>query len=221
MSNPEKNYPVIVFDWDGTLFDSAAVIAEGIQHAARDMALPVPDRRTARHVIGLGLNDSLRHAMPSLAADRYPEFLALYRGYFLEREDSLSLFPGVTELLADLKERGHRLAVATGKPRRGLDRALAASGIGPLFTASRCGDETQSKPDPAMLLELMSELRLQASDLLMVGDTSHDLRMAKNAGVDAVAVSYGAHPEDALRALEPRACVASVVELRQWLTANA
>ena len=221
MLNPEKNYPVIVFDWDGTLFDSAAVIAECIQQAARDMALPVPDRRTARHVIGLGLNDSLRHAMPSLAADRYPEFLALYRGYFLEREDSLSLFPGVTELLADLKERGHRLAVATGKPRRGLERALAASGIGPLFTASRCGDETQSKPDPAMLLELMSELRLQASDLLMVGDTSHDLRMAKNAGVDAVAVSYGAHPEDALRELEPRACVASVVELRQWLTANA
>ena len=221
MLNPEKNYPAIVFDWDGTLFDSAAVIAECIQQAARDMALPVPDHRTARHVIGLGLNDSLRHAMPSLAADRYPEFLALYRGYFLEREDSLSLFPGVTELLADLKERGHRLAVATGKPRRGLERALAASGIGPLFTASRCGDETQSKPDPAMLLELMSELRLQASDLLMVGDTSHDLRMAKNAGVDAVAVSYGAHPEDALRALEPRACVASVVELRQWLTANA
>ena len=218
---PDHRYSLIVFDWDGTLFDSAAVIAECIQQAARDMALPVPDRRTARHVIGLGLNDSLRHAMPSLAADRYPEFLALYRGYFLEREDSLSLFPGVTELLADLKERGHRLAVATGKPRRGLERALAASGIGPLFTASRCGDETQSKPDPAMLLELMSELRLEASDLLMVGDTSHDLRMAKNAGVDAVAVSYGAHPEDALRALEPRACVASVVELRQWLTANA
>ena len=218
---PDHRYSLIVFDWDGTLFDSAAVIAECIQQAARDMALPVPDYQTARHVIGLGLNDSLRHAMPSLAADRYPEFLALYRGYFLEREDSLSLFPGVTELLADLKERGHRLAVATGKPRRGLERALAASGIGPLFTASRCGDETQSKPDPAMLLELMSELRLQAPDLLMVGDTSHDLRMARNAGVDAVAVTYGAHPEEALRALEPRACVASVVELRQWLTANA
>ena len=219
--NLKKNYPVIVFDWDGTLFDSAAVIAECIQQAARDMALPVPDYQTARHVIGLGLNDSLRHAMPSLAADRYAEFLALYRGYFLQREDSLSLFPGVTELLADLKGRGHRLAVATGKPRRGLERALAASGIGPLFAASRCGDETNSKPDPAMLLELMAELRLQAPDLLMVGDTSHDLRMARNAGVDAVAVSYGAHPEDALRALQPRACVASVGELRQCLTANA
>jgi len=210
-----------VFDWDGTLFDSAAVIADCIQQAARDMALPVPDRRTARHVIGLGLNDSLRHAMPALPADRYPEFLALYRGYFLDREDSLRLFPGVAELLAELKQRGHRLAVATGKPRRGLDRALEASGIGPLFAATRCGDETQPKPDPAMLLELLRELEIDRQSGLMIGDTSHDLQMARSAGVDAVAVSYGAHPDETLRALAPRACVASVEELTQWLTANA
>jgi phosphoglycolate phosphatase len=214
-------YSLIVFDWDGTLFDSAAVIADCIQQAARDMALPVPDRRTASHVIGLGLNDSLRHAMPALPADRYPEFLALYRGYFLEREDSLSLFPGVAELLMDLKQRGHRLAVATGKPRRGLDRALQASGIGPLFAASRCGDETRPKPDPAMLLELLRELEIDRQSGLMIGDTSHDLQMARSAGVDAVAVSYGAHPGETLRTLAPRACVASVEELRQWLTANA
>jgi len=216
-----NRYSLIVFDWDGTLFDSAAVITECIQQAARDMALPVPDRRTASHVIGLGLNDSLRHAMPALPPDQYPEFLALYRGYFLEREDSLSLFPGVTELLAELKQRGHRLAVATGKPRRGLDFALQASGIGPLFAASRCGDETRSKPDPAMLLELLRELEIDPQSGLMIGDTSHDLQMARSAGVDAVAVSYGAHPEETLRALAPRACVASVEELRQWLTANA
>ncbi len=210
-----------MFDWDGTLFDSAAVIADCIQHAARDMALPVPDRETASHVIGLGLNDSLRHALPALAQERYPDFLALYRRYFLEREDSLSLFAGVPELLAELKERGHLLAVATGKPRRGLDRAFQASGIGPLFAASRCGDETRSKPDPMMLLQLMDELRLEASDLLMIGDTSHDLGMAKSAGVDAVAVGYGAHSMEALSAWQPRACVGSVVELRQWLTTNA
>ena len=216
-----RRYPLIVFDWDGTLFDSAAVIAEGIQHAARDMALPVPDRRTASHVIGLGLSDSLRHAMPTLPPERYQEFLALYRRYFLEREDTLSLFPGIPELLSELKQRGHRLAVATGKPRRGLDRALQASAIGALFDATRCGDETQPKPHPAMLLELMNQLQLRASDLLMIGDTSHDLGMAKSAGVDAVAVSYGAHPEDSLLPFAPRACVSSVVELRQWLTANA
>jgi phosphoglycolate phosphatase len=212
---------LIVFDWDGTLFDSAAVIAEGIQHAARDMALPVPDRRTASHVIGLGLSDSLRHAMPTLPPERYQEFLALYRRYFLEREDTLTLFPGVPELLSELKERGHRLAVATGKPRRGLDRALQASEIGALFDATRCGDETRPKPDPAMLLELMDELTLRAGDVLMIGDTSHDLGMAKSAGVDAVAVAYGAHAEESLLAFAPRACVSSVGELRQWLATNA
>ena len=212
---------MLVFDWDGTLFDSAAVIADCIQLAARDMKLPVPDRQTASHVIGLGLNDSLRHAMPALREEQYAEFLALYRGYFLEREDSLQLFIGVPELLAELKGRGHQLAVATGKPRRGLDRALRASGIGALFDASRCGDETHSKPDPAMLLELMAEMQLNAADLLMIGDTSHDLGMAANAGVDAVAVTYGAHREDSLLAFAPRACVSTVGELRQWLMTNA
>jgi phosphoglycolate phosphatase len=216
-----RNYPLIVFDWDGTLFDSAAVITEGIRQAARDMALPVPDRETASHVIGLGLSDSLRHAMPTLQPERYQEFLALYRRYFLEREDSLTLFPGIPDLLLELKERGHRLAVATGKPRRGLDRALQSSKLGTLFDATRCGDETRPKPHPAMLLELMTELELERTELLMIGDTSHDLGMAQNAGVDAVAVSYGAHPEESLQALAPRACVSSVVELRQWLTANA
>jgi phosphoglycolate phosphatase len=215
-----QRYSLIVFDWDGTLFDSAAVIIDCIQQAARDMELPVPDRSTASHVIGLGLNDSLRLALPALPPGRYPDFLARYRTYFIEREDSLSLFPGVAELLADLKQRGHRLAIATGKPRRGLERALAASGLGLLFAASRCGDETNSKPHPAMLLELMAELRMRAADLLMVGDTSHDLGMAASAGVDAVAVTYGAHPHETLRVLEPRACVASVGELRQWLTTN-
>jgi phosphoglycolate phosphatase len=216
-----RNYRLIVFDWDGTLFDSAAVITDCIQEAAREMALTVPDRRTASHVIGLGLNDSLRHALPDLAPERYADFLARYRRLFVEREDSLTLFPGVPELLSELRERGHLLAVATGKPRRGLERALQGSRVGQLFAASRCGDETHSKPHPAMLLELMAELALERRDLLMIGDTSHDLGMARNAGVDAVAVAYGAHPPESLQALEPRACVASLTELQQWLMLNA
>ena len=219
--NPVLRYSLIVFDWDGTLFDSAAVIAECIQQAARDMALPVPDRRTASHVIGLGLHDSLRHAMPALPLERYADFLARYRALYLEREDSLALFEGVDRMLAALKGRGHLLAVATGKPRRGLDRALASSKLAALFDASRCGDETRPKPDPLMLLQLMQELALEAKDLLMVGDTSHDLAMARSAGVDALAVSYGAHSGDALRPLAPRGCVHSVTELQQWLMANA
>lgn len=216
-----SKYSLIVFDWDGTLFDSAAVIADCIQQAARDMALPVPDRGTASHVIGLGLQDSLRHAMPALPPERYGEFLALYRGYFVEREHSLGLFPGITELLVELKQRGHRLAVATGKPRHGLDRALQASGVGALFDATRCGDETRPKPDPQMLLDLMQELALDRGELLMIGDTTHDLGMARGAGVDAVAVGYGAHPLESLSAWQPRACVGSVGELRQWLMTNA
>jgi phosphoglycolate phosphatase len=213
-------YPLIVFDWDGTLFDSAAVITDCIIDAARDLGLRVPDRATASHVIGLGLSDSLRHALPDLAPERYPDFLVRYRQYFLDKEDSLTLFSGITELLEELKGRGHHLAVATGKPRRGLDKALQSSRVGALFVATRCGDECHSKPHPAMLLELMEERGLRASDLLMIGDTSHDLQMAKSAGVDAIAVTYGAHPEASLRGHGPRACVTSVDELRRWLHEN-
>jgi phosphoglycolate phosphatase len=214
-------YSLIVFDWDGTLIDSASAIVECIQLAARDLSLPVPDRDTASHVIGLGLHDSLRHAVPSLPSERYGEFVARYRNYFLEREDAMGLFPGVRELLDELSARGHSLAVATGKSRRGLDRAMETTGLAALFRATRCGDETQPKPHPAMLLELMQQLTVEPGDALMIGDTSHDLAMAAAAGVDALAVAYGAHPQERLRALAPRACVASIAELRAWLETNA
>jgi phosphoglycolate phosphatase len=210
-------YRLIVFDWDGTLFDSAAGIAESIQLAAADMSLPVPDRETASHVIGLGLHDSLRHAVPSLAESGYDEFIGHYRTHFLAREEKMTLFPGVPELLRELGARGHRLAVATGKSRKGLERAFAATGLGPLFAASRCGDETRPKPDPAMLHELLHELSVVPGDALMIGDTSHDLLMASNAGVDAVAVACGAHSEESLRSLSPRICLANVAELPAWL----
>ena len=216
----ERRYTLVVFDWDGTLIDSAGIIVECIQDASREMGLTVPERERARHVIGLGLHDSLRHAVPDLPRERYRDFADRYRRHFLARESSMSLFEGVPRLLAGLHERGVLLAVATGKSRAGLDRALAASGLGAYFCASRCADETHPKPHPAMLLELMQELDAEPERVLMVGDTSHDLEMARNAGVDAVAVGYGAHPEHELRALAPRACVASVDELVQWLTQN-
>jgi phosphoglycolate phosphatase len=214
-------YPLIVFDWDGTLMDSTAVITRAIQDSARDMGLPVPEREAASHVIGLGLHDALRTAVPSLAAEQYAAFVEHYRRHFLAQEEVMVLFDGVRELLAELRGKGHRLAVATGKSRRGLDRALQATGLLPLFDTSRCADETQPKPHPAMLLELMDEQKLHPEGLLMIGDTSHDLGMAKSAGVDAVAVCYGAHAGDSLRAWQPRGCVDSVGELRQWLTTHA
>lgn len=214
------SYRLIVFDWDGTIIDSHATIVECMQEASHDMGLPVPPRERASHVIGLGLHDALRIVAPELASARYPEFVACYRRHFLAREDTMQLFPGMDQLLGSLS-KSHLLAIATGKSRKGLERALAATGIGGLFAASRCADETSPKPHPAMLLELMDQLGVDASGMLMVGDTSHDMEMARAAGVDVVAVTYGAHPEEGLRACGPLDCCADVAELWSWLKANA
>ncbi len=221
MQKPDPRYRLIVFDWDGTLMDSASGIVECIQEASREMGLPVPTPERARHVIGLGLQDSLRFAVPELAESHYPAFAELYRKHFFARETAMSLFPGAHDLLRDLRGAGYSLAIATGKSRRGLDRALAAAGVGAFFCASRCADETNSKPHPAMLNELMRELAHEPRHLVMIGDTSHDLDMAASAGVDAVAVTYGAHAEEVLRSRAPRGVVSSIRELGEWLTANA
>jgi phosphoglycolate phosphatase len=220
MPRPDARYSLVVFDFDGTLIDSTATIAECIQEAARDAGLPVPDKARASHVIGLGLQDSLRYAVPELKPEGYAAFVDGYRRHFLARQDSMSLFDGVRELLDELHAGGYRMAIATGKSRRGLDRSMDALDLRRYMCATRCADETDPKPHPAMLLELMDETNLPAARLLMIGDTSHDIGMAKAAGVDAVAVTYGAHDCDSLRALSPRACVDSVEELRQWLKTN-
>jgi phosphoglycolate phosphatase len=221
MARPDPLYTLIVFDWDGTLMDSASGIVACIQEAAREMGLEVPSRERASHVIGLGLRDSLKLAVPDLPDSGYARFVDLYRKQFLAREDAMVLFPGVRELLVNLCGAGYSLAVATGKSRRGLDRALAASGLGIHFAASRCADETNPKPHPAMLHELMAQLSRTPRELLMIGDTSHDLDMASSASVDAVAVTYGAHPEALLRARAPKGVVGSIEELGAWLTTHA
>ena len=214
-------YPLIVFDWDGTLIDSAAAIAICIQEAARELGLPVPTREAASHVIGLGLADSLRHAVPTLAPDGYQQFVECYRKHFMGCEDSMQLFPGVPELLGDLRQRGHRLAIATGKSRRGLDRALATTGLGPYFHATRCADEGHAKPHPGMLLGLMEQLGVAGNRTLMVGDTTHDMEMARAAGVPRLGVAYGAHAKESLLSYEPVACVDDFESLRQWLMRHA
>ena len=213
-------YPLIVFDWDGTVIDSPAAIVECMQAASREMGLAVPGPERASHVIGLGLHDAMKIVAPDLAGERYPEYVALYRRHFLAHEEAMGLFSGMRELLEQLC-RTHKLAIATGKSRKGLERSLAATGVRPLFAASRCADETAPKPHPAMLLELMDECTVQAGAVLMVGDTSHDMEMARAAGVDGLAVTYGAHPERELRSCGPRGCVASVEALGQWLSLNA
>jgi phosphoglycolate phosphatase len=212
-------YKLIVFDWDGTVIDSPATIVECMQAASRDLGLPEPERARASHVIGLGLHEAMRIVAPDLPGERLPEFVAAYRRHFLAREDSMRLFAGIAELLEQLSH-ARALAIATGKSRRGLERALDATGVRRHFAASRCADETNPKPHPAMLLEIMEELDVEAPGVLMIGDTSHDMEMARAAGVDGLAVTYGAHPETELRACGPRGCVASVEALGRWLSKN-
>jgi phosphoglycolate phosphatase len=209
-------YRLLVFDWDGTIIDSANTIAECIRLAAGDLGLEVPTKEQASHVIGLGLHDALRLAVPGLRDGQITEFVERYRHHFRAREQAMDLFAGMRMLI----ERLHgetTLGIATGKSRRGLDRSLETTGLKAFFRASRCADETHPKPHPAMLLELIAELEVPAEATLMIGDTSHDLEMARAAGVDALAVTYGAHAEEGLRSCQPRACVASVPELDRWL----
>ncbi|WP_153146480.1 HAD family hydrolase [Dechloromonas sp. H13] len=214
-------YELIVFDWDGTLLDSAGAIVRAIQAACRDLELPEPDDAQARHVIGLGLVDAMRQAVPDLKPERYQAMSERYRFHYLSGDHELTLFEGIPELLADLQAAGHLLAIATGKSRVGLDRALDHSGLRPLFHASRCADECHSKPHPQMLDELMAEFGVSAASTVMIGDTSHDLLMARNAGVDGLAVTYGAHPHDHLAEQGPLACLHTVAELESWLKSNA
>jgi len=215
------NYSLIVFDWDGTLLDSAGAIVQAIQAASADLGLPIPDDGRCRHVIGLGLGDALRHAVPELAPADYPAMIERYRHHYLSGDQALTLFPGVPAMLTRLQAAGHCLAIATGKSRQGLERALDHAALRPYFLASRCADECHSKPHPQMLEELMAEFAVAPAATVMIGDTSHDLQMASNAGVDALAVTYGAHPHAHLSDFKPRACLHCVAELDAWLTRHA
>ncbi len=216
-----ERFDLIVFDWDGTLMDSAAAIVRAMQAAARDLDLPPPPDERARYVIGLGLGDALRHAIPELEEAAYPRMVERYRHHYLSSDHELSLFEGVDALIDALAGRGHLLAVATGKSRLGLNRALGHTGLGRYFHATRCADECFSKPHPAMLEELMDELGAAPERTLMIGDTTHDLQMARNARTAGLAVGFGAHPVEVLVAESPLACVLTPGELAGWLLANA
>jgi phosphoglycolate phosphatase len=216
-----RRFDLLVFDWDGTLVDSTAHIVHSIRSACADLDLPVPAPERASHVIGLGLRDALAYVLPDIAESRYAEVAERYRFHFLAGDHDIAPFAQVTEGLALLAEAGFVLAVATGKSRRGLDRSLDALNLGARFAATRCADEGLPKPHPEMLLRLMKQLDMPADRTLMIGDTTHDLQMAINAGTAAVAVGYGAHPRDALERLAPLGCVDSFGELMRWLGENA
>lgn len=216
-----RRFRFIVFDWDGTLADSTGIIADSLQQACRDLGEPVPTAVDALHVIGLGLADALRRVAPGLPRERHPDLVARYRHHFLTRDAGITLFAGVGEMLAELESAGFVLGVATGKSRGGLDRALLQQDVGRHFTVTRCADEGLPKPHPDMLVHLMESAGVEPCETLMIGDTTHDLELARNAGAAALAVAYGAHAADELAALAPLATVHSVAELRAWLRRHA
>jgi phosphoglycolate phosphatase len=218
---PRKQFDLIVFDWDGTLMDSTATIVKCIQGAAKDLGLPVPSDAAAAHVIGLGLAEAMQAVMPNIDPALYPRMVERYRYHFLIKDHELVLFEGAREMLNELSQEGYFLAVATGKSRVGLNRALNGVGLLSLFDATRCADETFSKPHPAMLQELTRELGQDMRRTVMIGDTTHDLLMANNAGAAGIAVEYGAHPLNQLQACRPMFSAKSVRELHDWLSGNA
>ncbi len=216
-----RRFDLIAFDWDGTLFDSTQLIVRCIQEAVRDVGGAVPSPEAAAWVIGMALPQALARAAPDVPPSKYPELANRYRVHYVQHQDDLSLFDGVLPMLEHLKTSGHLLAVATGKSRRGLNQALATAQLKGVFDASRTADETAGKPDPLMLHELMSEFDLPPERVLMVGDTTHDLEMARNAACASVGVAYGAHDSEGFAALSPLFVAPTVARLDAWLSEHA
>jgi phosphoglycolate phosphatase len=215
-------FELIVFDWDGTLMDSEARIVGCMRRAFDELEQPVPAPEVARDVIGLGLDQAMRRLHPSADDALRGELITRYRHHFLRSDPSASpLFDGARETVVELHGRELLLAVATGKSRVGLEQALDDSGLRPYFHALRCAEQTQSKPHPQMLLELLEELGVRPGDALMVGDTEYDMQMAQNAGVPALAVAYGVHSRERLRAQGPLDCLERIGDLPDWLLAQA
>lgn len=212
-----RQYDLIIFDWDGTLADSTAHIVGSIEGACSDLGIPLPSRAASRSIIGLGLQEALMQLLPGFPAERYPALAERYRYHYLAGDHGVGLFDEVTEGLAELAAAELMLAVATGKSRVGLQRALAAAGLHDTFHATRCADEGFGKPHPGMVEYLLDTLNVPADRALMIGDTVHDMQLAENSRIDALAVTYGAAPREDLLVYEPRACLNSFAEVRAWL----
>lgn len=212
------SYQLLIFDWDGTLIDSAARIISSFQGGARELGYPVPPDDAVRNIIGLGLSEAINEVMPELDAAQNDALAKAYSRHYLEIDQTpTALFHAVEEGLWSLRDQGFRLAVATGKSRRGLDRVLSETGLGALFEITRCADETRSKPHPLMLEQILSETATRPDAALMIGDSVYDMDMALNAGVDAVAVTYGVHEPSRLQQSRPTHQVDSFVEFVDWI----
>ncbi|BBB26198.1 HAD family hydrolase [Amphritea japonica] len=211
-------YKLLIFDWDGTVIDSAARIISSMQKAAQDLSQPELTDEAVRNIIGLGLPEAIQVLIPGVDESVIPQMRERYGHYYLGVDDTpTELFEGVEQTLNNLKDKGYRLAVATGKSRRGLQRVFEDTGLEYLFETSRCADETTSKPHPHMLEEILQETGLNAADAVMIGDTEFDLEMGVRAGMDTIAVSYGAHHVDRLKAYKPVLVMNNFPDLESWL----
>ena len=210
----KNRFDLIIFDWDGTLVNSIDWIASCLQHAAVQCGQPVPETRTAKDVIGLSINKAMQSLFSKADPQALEQLVACYsQRYFSKPISQDDLFPGVHNMLVQLNEAGYQLAVATGKTRAGLQQALQATGTEKLFSVTRCADETASKPDPRMLNEIIQHTNAKKERALMVGDSIHDLQMALNASISAIAVSCGAHSAEFLQQHQPLLCLQQPTEL--------
>ncbi|GAB4507806.1 MAG: HAD-IA family hydrolase [Sulfuricaulis sp.] len=209
---------LIIFDWDGTLMDSVAKIVRCFTAALDDVGVPRPGEDATRHVIGLGLAEAVATLLPQTDAETRARVVERYREHFLHLDQTdMPLFPGVRVGLESLVAQGYLLAIATGKARRGLDRVLSDTGTAHLFCATRCADEAFSKPHPRMLEDILEQTGMEAGKALMVGDTTYDMLMARHAGMDGLAVTYGVHGRELLVEHGPLACLDSFSEVYAWL----
>lgn len=210
-------YQAVIFDWDGTLLDSTHHIVSALISACHDLGLPEPSREAAGWVIGLSLQAALYQLVPGLKPEQVDPFVARYRLHFMRHQGEIHFFDGQIQLLRELHANRIVLGVATGKSRRGLDQSIEQLSLQGLFQATRTVDEARGKPDPDMLHQLLAELSLTPDTVLMVGDTTHDILMAQAAGIDSLAVSYGAHRADQLESARPTALVHTVIDMQSWI----
>ncbi|TMM43306.1 HAD-IA family hydrolase [Colwellia ponticola] len=212
------NYKLVIFDWDGTLMDSIARIVSSIQASAQYCQLTIPTVQSVKDIIGLSLPKALNILFPGASQTDMAVLREQYKYHYVEADLTPSpLFEHALTLLKALKDEDKLLAVATGKGREGLQRVFSATQTEHFFHASRCADEARSKPDPQMLLSLIAELGVSAEQAVMIGDTSHDMKMAQAAGIDSIGITLGVHDREILTQYQPVAIVDSLAQLQQLL----
>jgi len=211
-------YELVIFDWDGTLMDSAQKISNCVRVAAKQTGLPEPTEQQAKSIIGLGLYEAMATLFPQADNAKVNEVVEAYKHHFVNADKTEEgLFDGVAKALTTMEETGAMLAIATGKSRAGLDRVLGKVGLAHHFTVTRCADETRSKPHPQMLLEILEFTSIDPQKTIMVGDTTFDLDMAQNAGVAGLGAGYGVHSQQALEDSKALYVAQSFADLAAWL----